>query len=78
MRIAVKTWGLGLIWAQEVYTKYIRSALAYSASSFHTPTPLRGKPQGVAQGLGKAQNRGLRVVTGAYRATPTHTLETKA
>jgi hypothetical protein len=77
-RIAAKTWGPGLIRAREVYTKCIRSALAYGASSFHTPTPPGGKPQGVAQGLGKAQNRGLRVVTGAYRATPTHTLETEA
>jgi hypothetical protein len=32
----------------------------------------------MAQGLGKAQNRGLQVVIGAYRAIPTYTLETKA
>jgi hypothetical protein len=44
----------------------------------YTYPPPGGKPQGVAQGLGKAQNRGLQVVTGAYRATPTYTLETKA
>jgi len=71
-RIAAKTWGPGLARAREVYTKCIRSAIAYGASSFHTPTPPGGNPRG------PAQSRSLRVVTGAYKATPIHVLETEA
>ncbi|KAL2116079.1 hypothetical protein VTJ04DRAFT_10334 [Mycothermus thermophilus] len=70
--------GPGLIRAREVYTKCIRNAIAYGASSFHAPTPPGGRPQGISQSLSRAQNRNLRVVTGAYRATPTYTLETEA
>jgi hypothetical protein len=77
-RITAKTWGPSLAQAREIYTKCIRSAIAYGASSAHTPTPPQGQPQGIAKGLAKAQNRSLRVVTGAYRATPTYTLETEA
>ena len=35
LRIAAKTWGPSLARAQEVYTKYIRSAIAYRASSYY-------------------------------------------
>jgi exonuclease III len=76
-RIAAKTWGPGLIRAREVYTKCIRSAIAYGASSFHTPTPVGGKPRGIATSLTKAQNRSLRIVAGAYKATPIRSLETE-
>lgn len=77
-RIAAKTWGPGLIRAREVYTKCIRSAIAYGASSYHEPTESKGRPEGVAKELGKAQNRSLRVVAGAYRAAPIRALETEA
>jgi hypothetical protein len=65
-RIAAKTWGLGLAKAREVYSKCIRSALAYGASSFHIPTEKGGKPatRGITQALGKAQNESLRIVAG--------------
>jgi len=74
-RIAAKTWGPALHRAREVYTKCIRSALAYGASSFHKPTPIGGQPQGIARDLQKAQSRSLRVVAGAYKATPIRSLE---
>lgn len=45
-RIAGKTWGPGLIQARLVYTQVIRSALAYGASAFHTPTKKGGRPGG--------------------------------
>jgi hypothetical protein len=34
-RIAAKTWGPGLVRAREVYTKCIRSAIAFAASNYH-------------------------------------------
>ena len=76
-RIAAKTWGPGLIRAREVYTKCIRSAIAYGASCYHTPTPPGGQPRGLAKDLQKAQARNLRIVAGAYKRTPIRNLETE-
>ncbi|EAQ88914.1 hypothetical protein CHGG_05533 [Chaetomium globosum CBS 148.51] len=78
-RIAAKTWGLGLAKAREVYTKCIRSALAYGASSFHIPTDVEGEPvkKGITGALGKVQNKSLRIVAGAFKATPIRNLETE-
>jgi len=76
-RIAAKTWGPGLVRAREVYTKCIRSAIAYGAASFHVPTQPEDKPKGITERLYKAQNRSLRIVAGAYKATPIRSLETE-
>jgi hypothetical protein len=78
-RIAAKTWGPSLARAREVYSKCIRSAIAYGASSFYTPTPTGGasKPKGPAKALSKAQNRSLWIVAGAYKSTPIRCLETE-
>jgi hypothetical protein len=71
--------GLGLAKAREVYSKCIRSALAYGASSFHIPTGKGGKPatRGITQALGKAQNESLRIVARAFKSTPIRNLETE-
>ena len=76
-KIAAKTWGPGLIRAREVYTKCIRSAIAYGAVNYHQPTPTGGQPQGPARRLAKAQSQNLRIVAGAYKATPIRNLETE-
>ncbi len=76
-RIAAKTWGPSLAKAREVYTKCIRSAIAYGALSFYTFTTPGARLKGIVQGLAKAQNRSLRIVAGAYKATPIRHLETK-
>ncbi|EAQ82977.1 hypothetical protein CHGG_10795 [Chaetomium globosum CBS 148.51] len=78
-RIAAKTWGPGLAKAREVYTKCIRSALAYGASSFHIPADVEGEPvkKGITGALGKVQNKSLRIVAGAFKATPIRNLETE-
>ena len=39
-KLAAKTWGVNLIKARKVYTKVIRSAIAYEAFVFHSPTPV--------------------------------------
>jgi len=73
-------WGPSLARAREVYTKCIRNAIAYRASSFHQPTAPRGtsKLRGLAKALSKAQNRSLRIVVGAYQTAPVRCLETEA
>ena len=60
-----------------LYTAVIRSAIAYgAAATFHQPSE-RG-PVGISRSLATQQNRCLRVITGAYRATPVRHLETEA
>ena len=57
----------------------MRPALTYGAAIWHTPTKSQSNTgQGVAAKLGKIQNKCLRTVTGAYKATPTRTLEVEA
>ena len=77
-KIAASTWGCTLAWAREVYTKVVRSAIAYGASAYHTPAdPKRQAPRGIAKPLTTIQSSCLRVIAGAYRATPIYSLETE-
>jgi hypothetical protein len=76
-RLAASTWGFSLIKAREVYTKVIRSAMAYGATAFHKTTEPGGKPQGTAKALLTEQTRCLRRVAGAYKATATRNIETE-
>ena len=76
--IAASTWGCSLERAREVYTKVIRSAIAYGAVAYHAPTESGGKPKGIARSLMTKQSDCLRVVLGAYRATPVRQLEVEA
>ena len=49
-KIAASTWGYTLARAREVYTKVVRSAIAYGASAYHTPAdPKRQAPRGIAK-----------------------------
>jgi hypothetical protein len=77
-RLAAKTWGPSLPKTRQLYTAIVRSVIAYGASAFHKPTPAAGQPAGPARDLQTAQNSCLRVVTGAYRATPIPCLEVEA
>ena len=61
--------------ARELYTKVVRSTIAYGASAYHQPTPVGDKPHGLAVRLEKEQNGCLQVVAGAYKATPVRNLE---
>jgi hypothetical protein len=72
-RLAASAWGCSLLRAREIYTKVIRSALSYGAGVWHYPTTQRQK--GVAKQLATNQSQCLRIVSGAYRATPVRFLE---
>jgi hypothetical protein len=72
-RLAASAWGCTLLCAREIYTKVIRSAIAYGAGVWHHPTTDRVK--GIARKLATTQSQCLRVVAGAYRATPVRFLE---
>lgn len=75
--IAASTWGVHLAGARLIYVQVIRTAIAYGASTCHTPTAPGGKPKGLARALAPEQTRALRVVGGAYKATPTRLLESE-
>jgi len=74
-RLAASTWGCSLHRARMLYTAVIRSAVAYGAAAYHVPAA--PKPRGVARSLAREQNRCLRVIAGAFRATPVRNLETE-
>jgi hypothetical protein len=73
-RLAASAWGCTLLRAREVYTKVIRSAIAYGAGVWHHPTTNQ-RVKGIAKKLATMQSKCLRVVAGAYRATPVRLLE---
>ena len=76
-RIAAKTWGCSLVQAREVYTEAIRAAVAYGASAYHTPTEPLGEPRGLRKALETTQTNCLKVVSGAYKAASTFSVETE-
>jgi hypothetical protein len=73
-RLAASAWGCTLLRAREIYTKVIRSAIAYRAGVWHHPTTDQ-RVKGIARKLATTQSQCLRVVAGAYRATPVRFLE---
>ena len=72
-RLAASTWGCTVPRAREIYTKVIRSCIAYSAGAFHDPERPR-----FAKALACHQAQALRTVLGAYKATPIRSLELDA
>lgn len=77
-RLAASAWGCRLARAREIYTKVIRSAIAYGAPAYHTPATDRPEATaGIAAQLLTTQSQCLRVVAGAYRRTPVRNLETE-
>jgi hypothetical protein len=70
-RLAASAWACSLLRAREVYTKVIRSAVAYGAGVWNHPTERQAK--GIARNLATTQSQCLHVVSGAYKATPVET-----
>ena len=50
----------------------VRPSMSYAAATWHTPGD---RPSGVAKKLGPIQNKYLRLVAGAYRATSASAIE---
>ncbi len=75
-RTSASTWGATFVRARQIYTSIVRPMLTYGASSWHTPAVGTNRaPKGVAGKLSSIQNKCLRTVAGAFRATPTYSLE---
>jgi hypothetical protein len=78
LHTTASTWGATLAKARQIYTAVIRSSIAYAAPIWHKPPNCATKPCGPASKLQKHQNQCLRIVTGAYKATPIRQLETES
>ena len=71
-------WGTTLNRARTVYKAVVRPAMTYAAAIWHNPAGTRGATKTPEKQLGVVQNKCLRQVTGAYKATNTRELEAEA
>ncbi len=74
-RLTASTWGASFPRARQVYSAVVRPVLAYGAGIWHSPGT--NSARGLAAKLQPTQNKCLRVVAGAYRATLVRALETE-
>ena len=81
-RLTGKTHGPNLLEARLLYTSIIRPTIIYGAVVLHTPTQTDidtvAPPRGLAKKMITEQNSALRLVLGAYKATPIRNLEVEA
>lgn len=69
------TWGLLLKECRLIYHMAILPAMAYACHIWHQPVVPGAVPKGIVNKLELIQCQCLRMVTGGFRATPTHILE---
>ena len=75
-RISASTWGASFSKARQVYIAVVRPAMTYASAVWHTPKEI-GKSKAATSKLAVMQNKCLRTITGAFRATPIPVLETE-
>ena len=73
-RITASTWGLPMRKARTIYQATIRSVLTHGCESWF-PIGEKRLPKQLINALQRAQNRCLRIITGAYKATPIPVLQ---
>jgi hypothetical protein len=73
-KLAASAWGTSVPSARQVYAVVIRSVLAYAAPSWHE---IRGGLKKLSKAFTLVQNKCLRIVSGAYKATPARYLESE-
>lgn len=74
-RLAASTWGASFTKARHIYTAAVRPVLTYGCGVWHTPEGTLGWRRIATKPLEKIQNQCLRTIAGAYKSTPTQTLE---
>ena len=70
-RLVKSTWGPTFRASRQLYTSIARPTMAYGASAWFE----HAKPSVLTEKLKRVQSRCLRLVSGAYKATPIHILE---
>ena len=74
-KIATSTWGATLNKARQVYTAVVCPVITYRASIWHTLRKPSKRGAGPITKLVTLQNKCLKSITGAYKATITKILE---
>lgn len=72
--LSTSTWGASLLHARRIYNAVVKPAMTYASAIWHLPNELRGTKSNTAK-LSPIQNRCLRAIAGAYKATPIPVLE---
>lgn len=68
-KLTASTWGATFAKARQVYCAVIRPAITYGLAVWHCPSAIKGAGKGNVDKLAVIQNKCLRVVAGAYKAT---------
>ena len=76
-RITTSTWGATFKRAKLVYTSVVRSAMTYGAPIWFSLAGTESTKANLIRKLEQTQNRCLRTIAGAYKATPTSLLESE-
>ena len=75
-KISTSTWGATLKRARRVYIAVVRPAMTYGSTVWHTPKEI--KKSTISNKLTIIQNKCLRAITGAFKATPVAVLEAES
>lgn len=71
-KIAASTWGPTLASSRKIYTAVVRPGMIYASPIWHRAG---SEPKGIVKELSRIQNKCLRIISGAYRATAIDILE---
>jgi exonuclease III len=72
-RVTTSTWGASFVRARLLYNSVVRPIITYGTEAWFEPE--NTKHNKVVQAISKVQASGMRVVAGAFRATPVRELE---
>lgn len=74
-KLTASTWGATFIKARHVYSTVVRLAIAYRLAVWHALKRIKNAKKDTINKMEIIQNRCLRVVSGAYKATPVAVLQ---
>lgn len=74
-RISTSTWGATFAKARHVYTAVVRPAMTYGSAAWHLPAEVGKTSRTIESKMAVLQNKCLRTVSGAFKATPIKALD---
>ena len=73
-KISTSTWGATFTKARQVYSAVVRPVMTYGSTVWHMPKEVKKSKTSTSK-LSVMQNNCLRIITGAFKATPIPVLE---
>ena len=77
-RLSTSTWGASMNRARMIYKQVVLPGLIYGSQVWYQPDTIRKGPSRMEKLLQGIERRCLRIITGAYRATPVEMLHQEA